>query len=188
VAIPALLLTGGASARMGTAKAALMVEGEAIAARAARLLALRCDPVLEVGPGFTTLTTVLEEPPGQGPLAALVAGANALDRSGPLLLVACDLPFLSERLIDRLVDAPGDGAVVPVDRAGMAQPVCARYSDAALDRARTLVGAGERSLRALLRGTEVTYLEDVDERDLIDVDTPEDAKRYGIEPPGSLEP
>jgi molybdenum cofactor guanylyltransferase len=188
VSIPALLLTGGASSRMGAPKATLMVEGEAIATRAARLLTARCDPVFEVGPGYTSLPTVEEDPPRQGPLAALVAGADALAGPGPLLLVACDLPFLSARLIDRLVDAPGAGAVVPVDREGIAQPVCARYSDAALDRARTLVAAGERSMRALLRDTEVTYLDDVDERDLTDVDTPEDAHRWGIERPGSLEP
>ena len=32
----------------------------------------------------------------------------------------------------------------------------------------------------------MTRVTDIDPQELIDVDTPEDAKRWGIEPPGSL--
>jgi molybdopterin-guanine dinucleotide biosynthesis protein A len=188
VRIPGLLLTGGASSRMGTPKAELMVDGETLVQRAARLLERVCDPVVEVGPGYSTLTRVDEEQPGRGPLAALVAGADAVGRSGPVLLLACDLPFVTEQLLARLVDWPGDGTVVPVDRDGVVQPVCARYSRDALDRARSLLDDGERSLRSLLRADDVTRLDDIDERDLIDVDTPAEAQRFGIRAPGSLEP
>ncbi len=185
--VPGLLLTGGASSRMGVPKATLLVDGEPVAARAARLLLRVCDPVVEVGPGYSSLRRVDEDPPGRGPLAALVAGADAVGGTGPVLLVACDLPFVTEALLARLAGWEGTGTVVPVDRGGMVQPVCARYSADALERARALLADGERSLRSLLRGTDVTRLEDVEERALVDVDTPEDATRWGIRRPGSLD-
>jgi molybdopterin-guanine dinucleotide biosynthesis protein A len=188
VPIPGLLLTGGASSRMGTAKATLLRDGATLAARSARLLQRVCDPVVEIGPGYTELRRVTEEPAGDGPLAALVAGARALPGSGPVLLLACDLPFVTEALLRRLATGPGADTVVPVDRDGIVQPVCARYSEAALERARVLVDAGERSLRPLLTGPGVTRLEDVDELELIDVDTPADAREWGIRLPDSLEP
>ncbi len=184
--VPGLLLTGGASTRMGVSKAMLLVEGEPIAARLARLLARVCAPALEVGPGYSDLPTVEEARPGLGPLAALVAGADAAGGSGPVLLVACDLPFVGEALLSRLVTWPGNGTVVPVDRDGMLQPVCARYSRDAIRRAREQLADGERSLRAVLDDVEVTRVDDVDDRELVDVDTPEDARRWGIGPPGSL--
>ena len=87
-----------------------------------------------------------------------------------------------------LVDFPGTDTVVPVDRQGIAQPVCARYSAATLERARELVEAGERSLQSLLAGAGVTRLDDVGERELTDVDTPAEAREWGIRLPGNLEP
>jgi molybdenum cofactor guanylyltransferase len=188
VPVPGLLLTGGASARMGAPKATLQREGETLADRSARLLRAVCDPVVEIGPGYTTLTRVVEHPPGRGPLAALVAGADAVPGPGPVLLLACDLPFVSEELLERLAAWPGSDTVVPVDRAGIVQPICARYSPAALALARELLATGERSLRSLLRGAGVTRLEDVDERELVDVDTPAEALEWGIRLPDSLEP
>ncbi|MGZ4755434.1 MAG: molybdenum cofactor guanylyltransferase [Acidimicrobiia bacterium] len=187
MAVPGLLLTGGASSRMGVAKATLLLDGERLVDRAARLLLAVCDPVVEVGPGYSALVRVDEAPPGRGPLAALVAGADAAGGSGPVFLLACDLPFVGEALLARLVTWPGPGTVVPVDRDGVVQPVCARYSAAALERARNLLASGERSLRPLLRRPDVTRVDDVGDRELEDVDTPEDAARWGIRRPGSLE-
>jgi molybdopterin-guanine dinucleotide biosynthesis protein A len=186
VPVPGLLLTGGASSRMGVPKATLVVDGETIAHRAARHLMKVCDPVVEVGPGYSGLHRVDEDPPGQGPLAALVAGADAVGHDGPVLLLACDLPFVTDALLNRLAGWDGDGTVVPVDETGAVQLVCARYSRDAIDQARSGLADGERSLRSLLRDADFTRMTDVDPHELIDVDTPEDAKRWGIEAPGSL--
>lgn len=188
MSVPGLLLTGGASSRMGTPKATLVMDGERLVDRAMRHLGAVCDPVVEIGPGYSTMPRVDEDPPGRGPLAGLVAGADAVGGTGPVLLLACDLPFVSEALLVRLASWPGAGTVVPVDRDGMEQPVCARYSRDALDRARVLLAAGERSLRALLRDSDVTRLDDVDAAELVDVDTPDEARRWGIRTAGSLEP
>lgn len=188
MAIPGLLLTGGTSSRMGQPKAVLERDGETLAGRSARLLQRVCDPVVEIGPGYTMLTRVDEDPPGRGPLAALVAGADAVPGTGPVLLLACDLPFVTEGLLARIASWPGPDSVVPLDRDGVVQPVCARYSPAALDLARELLATGERSLRSLLRGPGVTRLDDIDGRELVDVDTPAEALEWGIRLPDSLEP
>jgi molybdopterin-guanine dinucleotide biosynthesis protein A len=173
---------------MGVAKATLLVDGEPLVARASRCLRLVCAPVVEVGPGYSDLPTVDEDPPGRGPLAALVAGADAVGGEQGVLLLACDLPFVSEALLDRIVHWPGAGSVVPLDAEGFVQPVCTRYSAAAISEARRRLAEGERSLRAVLDGPDVTRLSDVDGRELVDVDTPDDARRWGIARPGSLEP
>ena len=187
--IAGALLTGGSSARMGGAKAMLVLDGETLATRAARALRAVCDPVIEVGPGYTDLDATLETPPGRGPLAALVAAADALGTGGSVLALACDLPFVDVAALRVVAGAPGDACVVPVDGEGRPQLVCARYSAVAIAQARAHLDAGERSLRALLRDVEVVYVDrGFDPRALVDVDTPAEAARWGIEVPDSLEP
>jgi molybdenum cofactor guanylyltransferase len=178
---------------MGFDKAELVVEGERLADRTARVLAAVCDPVLEVGPGLSTLPLVREGLPGSGPLAALVAGSRALRARGyeALLLLAVDLPFVEEPLLSLLAHRRGQGAVVPV-AGGEPQPCCARYGPAALHAAEALVAGGERSLRALLAATPVERVEEPEWRAaapahaLDDLDTPDDLARHGLERPDSL--
>ncbi|MDQ1397215.1 MAG: molybdenum cofactor guanylyltransferase, partial [Acidimicrobiaceae bacterium] len=150
----ALLLTGGLSRRMGTPKAQLIVGGEDLASRGARLLLAVADPVYEVGPGFSDLPVITEDRAGFGPLAALgeVARAAVLPASRSVLVLAVDMPFVGIELLGLLVDhpAPASAAVVPVDRSGRDQPLCARWPAAALAAAAALVDQGELSMRALL--------------------------------------
>jgi len=192
-AVAGLVLTGGASRRLGIDKATLRLAGESLADRTARVLKGVADPVLEVGPGHTALEAVREADPGAGPLAAMAAGGAALAARGAgeraVLVVAVDMPALDPALLRFLVAAPPADAVVPrVD--GRAQVLCARYSPGALVRAATLVRAGERSVHALLGAGVVAW---VDEPEwgrvttaacFADVDTPEDAHAIGLEGPG----
>ncbi len=185
--IAGLLLTGGSSRRLGVDKARLFLDGETLAARAARLLADRCSEVVEVGPGVTPMRAVREAPTGGGPLAALVAGADAFGVSetgppGALVLLACDLPWVAPAL-DALIAAPAHvEIVVPVDENGRRQYVCARYGPRAVAAAAALLEDGERSLHAL-----VAAIDDVLEvggfaaGTFADIDVPDDAQRAGIE-------
>jgi molybdopterin-guanine dinucleotide biosynthesis protein A len=185
-----LLLTGGESRRMGVDKATLELGGERLVDRAERLLEAVCLPVLEVGPGYTGLEAVREEPPGTGPLAAIAAGGRALRRRehrGPAIVLAVDLPLMTEGFLRFLSTFPGDGSVVPFV-AGEPQPVCARYSEDALSRADEAVRGGERAIRPFLR-----TLPDLqwagprmwghvaEEGTLSDVDTPDDLRRLGLD-------
>jgi molybdenum cofactor guanylyltransferase len=181
-----MLLTGGTSRRMGRDKADLVVEGERLADRTARVLAQVCAPVLEVGPGRSRLDSVLEDPPGGGPLVAVAAGRRGLleqGYAGPAVVLAVDMAAVEPPLLHFLATFPGEGSVVPFVT-GRAQPLCARYSAATLAVAERLAAGGERSMRALVH--EAGDLQwagprmwgaVVDDRAFLDLDTPADLER-----------
>jgi molybdenum cofactor guanylyltransferase len=168
VNVAGLLLTGGASRRMGSDKALLELDGRRLVDRAAAVLNAVAAPVIEVGPGWAPgLACVGEDPPGSGPLAALWAGAGALramgDRSAvqsvggrpaeAVLLLAVDMPAVSARLLRFLAEWPGAQTVVPTS-GGHPQPLCARYGVDALAAIPGLLSNGQRSLRSLLVAVE----------------------------------
>jgi molybdenum cofactor guanylyltransferase len=195
-AIPAgLLLTGGASRRLGQDKATLEFRGERLVDRAARLLEAATSPAIEVGPGWSGLPWTREDPPGTGPLAAMAAGALLLRRGGhrgPALVLAVDMPLVSGSLLALLARHPSSGCVVPVDGAGFPQPLCARYSPAALAAAPGLSAAGCSSPMALLEHTDVTWLapaaweaEAGSPSAFADIDTDEDLARMRSSVDGS---
>lgn len=185
-AVGGILLAGGASRRLGFDKTGALLGDTPLAPRAARLLAAVCDEVVEVGVGASGLRCVREQPPGSGPLAALVAGVDALgcDR---VVLLGVDQVGATAELLGFLRDAPGDAAVIPV-RAGRAQYVCARYGPAAIAQARSRLAAGERSLRWVhdLDADAVWFPAEADWGAFVaaevfdDVDTPADAQRLGV--------
>lgn len=182
--VAGLLLTGGASRRMGRDKASLRVGGRALGQSVADVIAASVSgPVIEVGPGRTTLPAVADA--GIGPLGALVAGGRALrDRGhdGPFVAIACDLPRLTVELVTRLAEQAG--TAVPVV-GGRAQPLCARYQPDAVDVATRLAGGDDRSLMHLLDQLPVIWLDEAwwsafaDARVFDDVDTPADLDCLG---------
>jgi molybdopterin-guanine dinucleotide biosynthesis protein A len=184
-----LLLTGGASRRLGQDKGALTLpnSGESLARRTGRLLAGATATALEVGPGHSGLPAVVEDPPGGGPLMALAAGTRQLRArgwTGPVLVVATDLPRLTGGLLTWLAGHPSPRSIVPL-RDGVPQSLCARYSPGDLDVALALAAAGRRALHdlldsidALLAGPELWQAVTGDPDTLLDIDTPSDLARW----------
>jgi molybdopterin-guanine dinucleotide biosynthesis protein A len=180
--VAALLLTGGASRRMGFDKALIRVGGELLSMRIARLARTVSDPVFEVGPGYTELPLAPETTPGSGPLAALADGVAALRGGGfdgPALVLATDLVLIDALTLEALVRWPGTGSVVP-RHDGRPQPLCARWSAADLDSAAAMVAAGERSLKPLLARPGVELTGAIDAGRLRDADTPEDLRALNL--------
>jgi molybdopterin-guanine dinucleotide biosynthesis protein A len=180
-----LLLTGGASRRLGQDKGALVLSGgtESLAGRTGRLLAEVARPALEVGPGLSGLPALVEDPPGQGPLVALAAGTcrlQTLGWIGPVVVVATDLPLLTRGFLEWLAGHPSTRSIVPV-LAGVPQTLCARYAPVDLERAVQLAAAGRRALHDLLDGSDAVLAGPEewgpaagDPDALLDVDTPAD--------------
>jgi molybdopterin-guanine dinucleotide biosynthesis protein A len=174
---------------MGYDKADLVVNGERLADRAARVLANVCDPVLEVGPGRSALDAVIDDEPRAGPLAALVTGAAALQQhgyDGAVLLLGVDLPFVETPLLELLARHPAVDTVVPM-AGGMRQSCCTRYAPGALSAGAELVANGQRALHALLSVVPLAEVTETEWRAVApadafaDVDTPEDLARHGID-------
>jgi molybdopterin-guanine dinucleotide biosynthesis protein A len=140
---------------------------------------------VEVGPGFSGLPSVREDPPGRGPLPAIWAGAAALG-GGAALVVACDLPLVTAEVLAVLARWPGKCSVVPVV-GDQPQVLCARWAAADLAAVPSLVAAGERGVRALLGRpgvelvTEAAWPGRLDPRALADVDSPADLDALGLE-------
>lgn len=168
---------------MGSPKALIEIDGVVLAQKVADLLKRCCSPVIEVGPGYTDLEHVLEDPIGAGPLAAFIAGSAMLDEGTPLILVACDMPEVGERLIGALVNHETEQSLVPF-AGGRPQTLCARYSADARALAPAVWESGGRSLRSLLDNCEVEILDEAvwvnaSERYAFnDLDTPEDLLAY----------
>jgi molybdopterin-guanine dinucleotide biosynthesis protein A len=192
-----LLLTGGASRRLGRDKALLPVGegGEPLARTLGRFLAAVTGTAVEVGPGHSGLPVPDEPDPGEGPLAAIAAGWSYLlahGRTGPVLVLATDLPRLSPRCLREIASwpAPEGSSVVPVIR-GRLQPLCARWSAGALERAAALVAQGERRVQAALDHGSLLRLTEGDlarctppidaPTELADVDVPDDLRRLGLD-------
>jgi molybdopterin-guanine dinucleotide biosynthesis protein A len=188
--VAGLLLTGGASRRMGTDKALIEVDGRRLVDRAAAALSAVADPVLEVGPGWSGLRAVREDPPGSGPLAAVSTGVAALraaGHDGPVLVLAVDMPRVGMEVLRLLAERAGPATAVP--RAdGHPQPLCARYGPDVLAEVDRLLEAGGKSLRALLEamaagGDDVGWVEPEEWEPVAgpgafsDVDTPADLRR-----------
>jgi molybdopterin-guanine dinucleotide biosynthesis protein A len=173
---------------MGRDKSRLIVDGTTLAARTAALLRLVVETAVEVGPGVSGLPSTNEVLHGEGPLVAITEGCRALragGHSGSALVVACDLPLLSEALLRFLVEWPSSASVVPVVQ-GRAQPLCAKWGRDDLDAASKFVGQGVRSLKHLTRQRDVVLLDETAWRDVAaeevfsDVDSPADLQRLGL--------
>lgn len=181
----AVLLTGGKSSRMGTDKAALVVDGEALACRTARLLKSVVGLVTVLGgepiPGCAFLQDVS---PYQGPLAALLSFSP---RARTVFLCACDMPFFDPKIVDALAERmtihEPDAAVVPIV-AGRLQPLCALYRASAFSLMKTVCAEGQLSLMAWLDSLWVETVDEsqilatgIDPLSLTSVNTPEEFQR-----------
>ncbi|HWD51310.1 MAG TPA: molybdenum cofactor guanylyltransferase [Acidimicrobiales bacterium] len=187
-AVAGLLLSGGASRRMGCDKASIRVDGQSAASRAAARLSSVADPVWEVGPSHCHLPHVVEDPPGSGPVGAVVAGWKALTASGfrgPVLVLACDLPLMTAELLRWLAEVPGPGTVIPRVE-GRAQPLCARWSAPDLDRVVEYFAGGYRAFKTMYDELDIGFLDErawspaASSRAFSDTDAPGDFDRLGI--------
>ena len=115
------ILAGGQSRRMGSDKAALLIQGEPILKRTARLVASITADVAIIGPperaALAPGVRILPDRwPQQGPLGGIATALQALPGEA-VLVVGCDMPFLNAALLRYLIAlAPEyDAVVVRVD-------------------------------------------------------------------------
>jgi molybdopterin-guanine dinucleotide biosynthesis protein A len=185
-----IVLAGGASRRMGRDKATLLLQGRTLLERAAGAVSQVCDeliiatadrPAQDI-PGLHPIW-VRDAPGTAGPLAGLATGLSVA--SCPVaVVVACDMPFLSERMLGDLLDRiDGCDAVVPLG-GGVPQPLHAAYSRDCLPTVEALLRLGAPSMRELLSRLRVKYVGEERCRELdppglswFNMNTPDDLRR-----------
>lgn len=127
------VLAGGRSSRMGTDKAALLLNGRTLLQHAIEIVgSVTRGPVAILGSRelYSGYGQVIEDLyPGCGPLAGIHA-ALSHSRTRFNLIIAVDTPFLSPQLLSYMATrAMESGAVVTVPEiGGYTQPLCAVYS------------------------------------------------------------
>jgi molybdenum cofactor guanylyltransferase len=114
----AVVLAGGRSTRMGTPKALVEVDGLALWRRQVELTQ-RLEPTdlmistgEEWSPGEGPWSVIRDRVVGRGPLGGIDAALRAMS-TGLLLVLAVDMPAMSQEYLRGLIDRSGPFGVVP---------------------------------------------------------------------------
>lgn len=149
--VTGFVLAGGASARMGRRKEALILSGETMLERQIRLLGAVCRSVAVVGGLAKAPTGVLvfaDELPGRGPLGGISTGLRRT-RAEFNLFLGCDLPFITARFLSYLCERALEsraGVTVPETPGYGYQPLCAVYRRGTRVAIRAALAAGRNKV------------------------------------------
>jgi molybdenum cofactor guanylyltransferase len=144
---------GGKSSRMGRDKAWLELDGVLMIERVIAALRPVTASVTIIANrpeyGRLNLPVVADTHFDVGPLEA-IRTSLANSRQPRVVLVGCDLPFVTSQLFAHLLRADDSAqAVVPLDEGCRIEPLCAVYATAALDAVTELIESGERKVSRL---------------------------------------
>ena len=178
------ILVGGAGARMGGVAKGLLrtTDGTTVVERWDAMLRALGIRVVLVGErdeySALGIEVIADRPPRIGPLGGLI-GLLCHAQDAPALAFACDMPFVSSAIVDRLLTASPDAPIVAPRREGRWEPLCARYAPAVvLPAAEALVASDDHSLQTLLRkvGAEELPITSGERGELRDWDTRQDVE------------
>lgn len=168
-----MVLAGGGSTRFGGVdKAMLVLDGATLLDRVLTATAGAATTIV-VGPHRTTYREVdwtVEDPPSGGPVAGLAAGLQR-GTAPVVVVVSCDLPWLTKDDVTSLTDGLGkhDGHGLR-DTSGQEQQLATAYRRTALTEAIRSVGdPRDKSVRRTLAGLDLTWTQPTRAGD--DVDT-----------------
>ncbi len=203
--VSAAILAGGRARRFGgTDKAALRLGAARVIDRQLAALSVVADDIAIVS-NDPSRYAALQLPvfpdaiPGAGALGGVYT-ALVHARRDFVLIVACDLPFVSAALFERLIDEMSDeisgehDAVIPRSARGL-EPLCALYHRRCAAAARARIDRGDLQVSELAReirvrelGAEALAAYDPDERLFVNINTPHDYARARAWIEGNREP
>jgi len=149
--VSSFITAGGLSSRMGTDKAWLDLDGRPMIEHVIAAVAPLTNSIAIIAnqPEYKRLgyPVVGDTNVGIGPLEAIrTALSNAA--TPRVILVACDLPFVTTELFRFILRASEDHyATVPVGPDGKLEPLCAVYHREALPAVNDLIEDGHRKIR-----------------------------------------
>jgi molybdopterin-guanine dinucleotide biosynthesis protein A len=180
-----LVLAGGASRRMGRDKAALALHGQPQLHWARELLLRHCPQVFvsiragqQDDPVRRGLPAIVDGHEDAGPIAG-IAAAQAAQPECAWLVLACDLPFVDDDCIARLVAARDGRPVVAYASShdGRPEPLCAIYEPASRAGVLAAIDSGRNCPRKFILSTGVALLQQADPAALENVNTPDELLR-----------
>jgi molybdopterin-guanine dinucleotide biosynthesis protein A len=180
--INGLVLAGGKSSRMGTAKEKIRWHEKEQQYAMADLLARFCDEVFiscrpdqleHVDAGYPALPDVFAE---MGPVGGILSAFH-YRKDAAWLVVACDLPLLDEKALELLVRSrnPEKMATVyesPLD--GGPEPLAALWEPQSFPLLMDFLETGSHSPRKLMMNSDVYLVKPDDPQVLRNVNTPEE--------------
>jgi molybdopterin-guanine dinucleotide biosynthesis protein A len=167
---------------MGRDKATLEYRGRSQVAIAFDLVSRHCQrtfvsvrPDQTNDPTRAALPQIVDEVAGIGPIAG-IAAAQAACPEAAWLIVACDLPFLDDSAIARLIAARGAHAVVAYRSAhdGLPEPLCAVYEPSTRAAILDAIARDRRCPRKFIIESGVPLLDQADPAALDNVNTPQE--------------
>lgn len=199
--VSAAILAGGRARRFGgTDKAALRLGAARVIDRQLAALSVVADDIAIVS-NDPSRYAALQLPvfpdviPGAGALGGVYT-ALVHARTDRVLIVACDLPFVSAALFERLIDEMSGehDAAIPRSPRGL-EPLCALYHRRCAAAARARIDRGELQVSGLAQEIRVRELDagvlaayDPDGRLFVNINTPHDYARARAWIEGNREP
>ena len=189
--VTGLILLGGKSSRYGSNKALVEIEGVRLVDRVAgvmksifhRVLLLTNTPEEYA---YLQLPMVEDLIKDLGPMGGIHTGLMTMsDEAG--FIVACDMPFLSERLIRHMVDVRDDFDAVVPRMDWMLEPLHALYSKKCLPAIQEAIGQHQHQIAKCFARMRVRYVDeeelrlwDQGLRSLFNINKPEDLPRRDV--------
>jgi len=177
-----LILAGGSSRRMGQDKALLKFHGKPQVEHIFDLLQKSCTEVfLSKRKDQTPYKNMAfiddsDEFAGQGPLSGILSAMKKYPGAA-WLIVACDLPFVTEKTIQSLIDQrdPQKTATAFIStHDGLPEPLCAIWEGEAFSSILKLFNEGIHCPRKILIKNNAHLLKQNDPRWLENINTPEE--------------
>jgi molybdopterin-guanine dinucleotide biosynthesis protein A len=186
VPVHGLILAGGASSRMQRDKAALLYRGQNQLQRAFELAARHVSTVFVsvrstqiADPTRAERPLIVDSVAGEGPIVG-IRSALAADRGVAWLVLACDLPFLSDAALAQLLRERDPASLATAFRSthdGLPEPLCAVWEPAAAAALAAYQDGGGQCPRKFLMRHAARLLEPLDRVALDNVNTPEEYAR-----------
>jgi molybdenum cofactor guanylyltransferase len=178
-----LILAGGASTRMRRDKASLKYQGKTQLDRAFELAGRHVDKVFvslradqRLDPTRAQRPMIVDSIAGEGPIVG-IRSALAAHPETTWLVLACDLPFLSDTAIEGLLRRRDPNALATAYKSahdGLPEPLCAIWEPAAAQALAAYHAAGGHCPRKFLIRHSAHLLDPPDPRALDNVNTPEE--------------
>lgn len=165
--VTSIVLAGGKNLRLGRSKALEVVGGKSLIERVVERLEPVTDQFLIVTsreqsefPTSGEIEVLTDVYPEKGPLSGIYTGLLA-SRSSRSIAVACDMPFLNNKLLGYMIDLSRDfDAVVPRWQNGMLEPLHAIYAKSCLDTMKTRLENDRLGIHRFLNEISVRYIEE----------------------------